>query len=66
MIRILSILLCLSALAAGQQSSPLDGVSNLSDAISKRVSSFDRSGGNDDWVQVKAGSTATLADIKGA
>jgi len=66
MIRTVSFFLCLSALAFGQQNSPLDGLANLSDAVSKRASSADRSGGNADWVAVKAGSTATLADIKGA
>ena len=44
----------------------LYGLANLTDAVSKRASSADRSGGNADWVEVKAGSTATLADIKGA
>jgi Protein of unknown function (DUF2961) len=66
MIRTISFLLCFSALALGQQNSPLDGLANLSDAVSKRASSADRSGGNDDWVAVRAGSTATLAEIKGA
>jgi hypothetical protein len=65
MIRIISFLLFLSALALGQQSSPLDGLPDLSNAVSKRASSADRSGGNADWVEVKAGSTVTLADIKG-
>ena len=59
-------LLCLSALAFGQQNSPLDGLAKLSDAVSKRASSADRSGGNADWVEVKAKSTVTLADIRGA
>ena len=66
MSRTISFLLCLSALAFGQQNSPLDGLANLSNAVSKRASSADRSGGNEDWIAVKAGSTATLADIKGA
>src|SRR5580765_1991278 len=66
MIRTISFLLCFSALALGQQSRALEGLANLSDAVSKRASSADRSGGNADWVEVKAGSTATLADIKGA
>jgi Protein of unknown function (DUF2961) len=66
MIRIVSFLVCFSALALGQQNSPLDGLANLSDAVSRRASSADRSGGNADWVEVKNGSTVTLADIKGA
>jgi Protein of unknown function (DUF2961) len=66
MIRIVGFLVCFSALALGQQNSPLDGLANLSDAVSRRASSADRSGGNADWVEVKAKSAVTLADIKGA
>ena len=66
MIRLISFLVCFSALTLGQQNSPLDGLANLSNAISRRASSADRSGGNADWVPLKAGSSATLADIKGA
>jgi hypothetical protein len=66
MIRLISFLVCFSALTVGQQNSPLDGLANLSNAISRRASSADRSGGNADWVPLKAGSTATLAHIKGA
>ena len=66
MIRIVGVLLCLSTLAFGQQNSPLDGLSRLSDAVSRRASSADRSGGNADWVEVKAKSTVTLADVRGA
>jgi len=65
-IRMVGVLLCLSALVVGQQNSPLRGLADLSDAVSKRVSSADRSGGNEDWVEVKAMSTITLADIKSA
>jgi hypothetical protein len=32
----------------------------------KRSSSWDRTGGNDDWVRVDPGQTATLLDVKGA
>ncbi len=46
MVRTISFLLCFSAFALGQQNSPLDGLANLSDAVSKRASSADRSGGN--------------------
>ena len=66
MIRIIGLLVCLSMLALSQQNSPLDGLTNLSNAVSRRASSADRSGGNADWVEVKNGSTVTLADIKGA
>ena len=66
MIRIVNFLVCFSALALGQQNSPLDGLVNLSDAVSRRASSADRSGGNADWVEVKNGSSVTLADIKGS
>jgi len=34
--------------------------------VSKRISSFDRSGGNKDSLTIKKGETAVLADIKGA
>jgi Protein of unknown function (DUF2961) len=66
MIRMVVVLVCLSAFAAGQNSGPLQGLADLSDVVSRRASSADRSGGNADWVEVKARSTATLADIKGA
>ncbi|MGC2186062.1 MAG: glycoside hydrolase family 172 protein, partial [Terriglobales bacterium] len=66
MIRSVVVFACLSAFVAGQQSSPLDGLANFSDAVSRRVSSADRSGGNADWIEVKAKSTVTLADIAGA
>ena len=66
MMRLLALLACFSIFALGQPSSPLDGLSQLDDAVSRRASSADRSGGNADWVEVKAGSTATLADIHGA
>ena len=32
----------------------------------RRSSSWDRTGGNDDWVRVEAGNTATLLDVAGA
>lgn len=76
MIRCAALLLCFSSFvfstfsfgqqSGGQPSSPLDGLANLSDAVSRRASSFDRSGGNEDWVEVKAKSTVTLAQIQGA
>ncbi|MCB8931898.1 MAG: DUF2961 domain-containing protein [Fimbriimonadaceae bacterium] len=45
---------------------PLSGIANLVDARSRRASSFDRSGGNADYVKVPAGATHTLAEIEGA
>jgi len=45
--------------------SPLDGLARLRNARTKRASSFDRSGGNDDWVRVEPGATASLAHISG-
>ena len=65
-IRMVVVLVCLAAFAAGQKSGPLRGLADLSDAVSRRASSADRSGGNADWVEVNANSTVTLADIKGA
>ncbi len=63
--RVMALVLCLSSLTFAQNS-PLSGLADLSIASSRRASSFDRSGGNDDWIAVKAHSTATLAEIKGA
>jgi len=65
-VRTIGVFVFLSALAFGQQSGPLGELANLSDAVTGRASSADRSGGNDDWVEVKAKSTATLAELKGA
>lgn len=58
--------MCLAACAFAQDQGPLGGLSNLSGAVSKRASSADSAGGNADWVVVKAKSTVTLAEIKGA
>lgn len=46
--------------------SPLDGIYLISDAVTKRASSFDRTGGNRDCIMVPAGETATLLDERGA
>lgn len=46
--------------------SPLDGLLTLSNARSKRVSSYDRSGGNADRVQFGPGETFVMADLAGA
>lgn len=47
-------------------SGPLQRISSITPASSRRFSSYDQSGGNDDWVQVPAGSTHVLADIEGS
>ena len=44
----------------------LDGLMALTDARSARASSYDRSGGNHDWIGIAPGETACLADIDGA
>ncbi|MBX7132385.1 MAG: DUF2961 domain-containing protein [Fimbriimonadaceae bacterium] len=45
---------------------PLSNIHRLVDARSRRFSSYDRTGGNSDNIKVPAGTTATLAEIKGA
>lgn len=45
---------------------PLASLANIVHAKSKRISSYDRSGGNADCVKVPKGETATLAEIQGA
>jgi hypothetical protein len=45
---------------------PLAGIATIVDARSKRISSYDRSGGNRDHIQIPPGETATLAEIEGA
>jgi len=46
--------------------SPLSGLATLRDAQSHRASSWDRTGGNQDAIEIAVGATATLADIPGA
>ncbi len=43
-----------------------DGLLHLSSARNRRVSSYDKSGGNADYIKFGKGETAVLADIKGA
>ena len=45
---------------------PLASLATLRDARSRRISSFDRTGGNSDRVPVEPGETYTLAQIDGA
>lgn len=45
---------------------PLRRISRISDATSHRISSYDRSGGNADFVAIAPGETFSLANISGA
>lgn len=45
---------------------PLSGIATLGEGRSRRSSSFDRSGGNSDYVKIPPGETFTLAEIEGA
>ncbi|NQT59993.1 MAG: DUF2961 domain-containing protein [Bacteroidetes bacterium] len=44
----------------------LDSVFNLQNSRSNRISSYDKSGGNHDWIEIPSGETAVIADIKEA
>jgi len=44
--------------------SSLDSLFVLNEARSRRVSSFDRSGGNHDWLDIDPGETKEVADIR--
>jgi len=46
--------------------SPLAGLGVLRDATSRRSSSWDRTGGNDDRVHLRPGEEAVLLDARGA
>jgi hypothetical protein len=45
---------------------PLDNLFILKDSLTARISSYDRSGGNHDWVDIAPGETKVLAEIPGA
>jgi len=45
---------------------PLSSLAQIVDAKSKRISSYDRAGGNGDNIQIPKGQTATIAEIEGA
>lgn len=45
---------------------PLAAISRITSARSKRVSSYDRTGGNSDNIQIGVGETAVLAEMEGA
>lgn len=46
--------------------SPLAGLASLREAKTKRVSSFDRTGGNEDRIVIAPGATFVMADLAGA
>ena len=46
--------------------SPLRGLMKLRDARTRRFSSYDRTGGNDDRLHIRPGETITIAETKGA
>ena len=46
--------------------SPLEGIARFRQAKTRRISSYDRTGGNSDRVPVAPGATVTLAQIEGA
>jgi hypothetical protein len=52
--------------SADMSNGPLSQIANIVDAVSKRISSYDRSGGNGDNIPIGPRETAVLADIKGA
>jgi hypothetical protein len=45
---------------------PLSNLAQIVDARSKRISSYDRKGGNGDNIQIPAGETVTIAEMSGA
>ncbi len=45
---------------------PLRSLARLRDVRSRRSSSYDRTGGNDDFVWIKPGESATMLDVRGA
>ena len=68
----LSLVLCLGQHSAAAQTAPasdgrtFDNLYLLQNRETARVSSYDKSGGNMDWVVVPPGKTVTLAEIPGA
>ena len=46
--------------------SPLRGLAKLRDVRSRRFSSFDRTGGNDDRFHIQSGETLSIAEVGGA
>ncbi len=62
---ILLLCTCLSAQSEGSWSGNLAGLAAARAYVQKRVSSYDRSGGNDDFVPIAPGETITVFDAKG-
>jgi len=61
------LLLTMTAICWAQDTGPLSGLATLHSGItSERASSWDRSGGNADFIVVKSGATVPLAEIGGA
>ncbi len=65
MVRFSVALLWLTGVYA-QTPGPLAGLSTLRNAESKRISSYDRTGGNADFLKIAPKTTVTLAEIPGA
>lgn len=63
---VMGLILLLSGIQSVRADGLLDTLAVKKDAVSKRASSYDRTGGNGDSINIKPGETATLADIKGA
>jgi hypothetical protein len=60
-------ILVISTVCGAQQPGPLTGLATLHPGVnSARASSWDRAGGNADFVEIKAGATVPLAEISGA
>ena len=51
---------------AGSNFNSLEGIARARSGRRRRVSSYDRTGGNDDRIYVEKGRTAVIADIRGA
>ncbi len=59
------LLLFISCNLYSQHADPLIELSKSPDYQTHRVSSYDRSGGNEDWITLQPGETKTLAEIEG-
>lgn len=55
----------LAAPAEAQFRTPLENLAKMPDFRSHRISSYDRTGGNDDRVRIEPGETKVLAEIEG-
>jgi Protein of unknown function (DUF2961) len=64
---LLAAIVAITSVCLGQEPGPLDGLATLhSGTTSERASSWDRTGGNADYIVVRAGATVPLAEITGA